>query len=108
MKLDKSTAKMVQLEDSKGINVLFRLFKDPDVGFNNEDLSERLIESNQDEDIDTDNEILECGIQTSIDDVRSLHYFLRNKEYIKELRNWRKIKDVHLNECLNQVRLGGI
>ena len=76
--------------------MLFNVYRDCDMGImagsSQQFFDEFLFDSIQDEDLNTDDEVLEAGVRQTFEDLGALNVMIQKPNYVKELHNYEKIK----------------
>lgn len=76
--------------------MLFNVYRDCDMGImpgqSQQFFDEFLFDSIQDEDLNTDDEVLDAGVRQTFEDLGALNVMIQKPNYVKQLHNYEKIK----------------
>ena len=78
--------------------MLFNVYRDCDMGImpgqSQQFFDEYLFETIQDEDLNTDDEVLEAGVRQTFEDLVALNVMIQKPNFVKQLHNYEKIKNI--------------
>lgn len=78
--------------------MLFNVYRDCDMGImpgqSQQFFDEYLFETIQDEDLNTDDEVLEAGVRQTFEDLGALNVMIQKPNFVKQLHNYEKIKNI--------------
>ena len=78
--------------------MLFNVYRDCDMGItpgrSQQFFDEYLFETIQDEDLNTDDEVLEAGVRQTYEDLGALQVMIEKPNYVRQLHNYEKIRNV--------------